>query len=547
MDVEKGPGSAMETDITIDAKVTSGKIEKSKPGRSAPVLPWMRVPLTIHPGDGTLLEDVGAIDPRLIAALASLNIEVLFPVQSVVWEATAGGSSSLHDICLASPTGSGKTLAYSLPVLQALARSSSFPSPSASTKSSCSLQALIVLPTRDLALQVYSVISPLCKAIGFPCCAACGKAGLAAEAEALVSKNGAAPPSLVVATPGRLIAHLEGTPGFNLHNLRFLVVDEADRLLRQTYQNWLPRVLSNINTQNSSSTAAAAAAVSSPSLINTNQQSTRRVVKFIVSATLTKDPSKMDRLGLYCPRYIAMAAEDYRHKLPSGLEELKCVVPAEKKPFALAALLAELTPKPTIVFISAVDSTHRVALLLKYLKKEVGTAVEYSSKVPPEERRNALTKFRAGHASILVCSDAMTRGMDVEGVEAVINYDAPVYVKTYVHRAGRTARAGKTGKVITLLRNEDVKHFKSMLRKADNTYVKDTRIERELMEEVKIPVEKALAKLLETLGGGGDLGIDEEDKVEEAENRKVGRLNQEEGVKHVKRRKITGVPELKLI
>ncbi|KAG7671620.1 hypothetical protein Ndes2526B_g09214 [Nannochloris sp. 'desiccata'] len=544
MDVERSPGSAMETDIPIDAKGASEKIEKSKSGRSAPVLPWMRVPLTIHPGDGTLLEEVGALDPRLISALASLKIEVLFPVQSVVWEATAGGHSSLHDICLAAPTGSGKTLAYSLPVLQALAQSSCFPPSSASTKSMCSLQGLIVLPTRDLALQVHSVIIPLCQAIGVTCCAACGKAGLAAEAEALVStKNGAAPPALVVATPGRLIAHLEGTPGFNLHNLRFLVVDEADRLLRQTYQNWLPRVLSNINTTSPTSEIAAG---SSPSFINDTQQSSRRVVKFVVSATLTKDPSKMDRLGLYCPRYIAMAAEDHRYKLPTGLEELKCVVPAEKKPFALAALLAEIALKPTIVFTSAVDSTHRVSLLLQSLKKVIGTAVEYSGRLSPEERRNALTAFRAGHASILVCSDAMTRGMDVEGVEIVINYDAPVYVKTYVHRAGRTARAGKTGKVITLLRNEDVKHFKSMLRKADNTFVKDTRIERDMMDQVKLPVEKALKKLMETLGGGGALGVDEEKKKGEG-MKYMNTHVEEKRVKYVKRRKITGVPELNLI
>jgi ATP-dependent RNA helicase DDX51/DBP6 len=541
MNAEDGPEGAIEADMPIDAKSASEKTEKLKFGRSAPVLPWMRVPLTIHPGDGTLLEDVGGLDSRLISALASLKIEVLFPVQSVVWEATAGALSSLHDICLAAPTGSGKTLAYSLPVLQALAvhrhKSSLFP-PAAAIN--FPLQALIMLPTRDLALQVYSVIAPLCDAIDIPCCAACGKAGLAAEAEALV--NTCAPPALVVATPGRLIAHLEGTPGFNLHNLQFLVVDEADRLLRQTYQNWLPRVLSNIENSSGSSATTTITNLN----FNNNNNPDRRVVKFVVSATLTKDPSKMDRLGLYCPRYIAMAAEDYRYKLPKGLEELKCVVPAEKKPYALASLLAEIHPKPTIVFTSAVGSTHRVALLLKYIKKVVGTAVEYSGRLPPEERRNNLNKFRDGSASILVCSDAMTRGMDVEGVEVVINYDAPVYVKTYVHRAGRTARAGKSGKVITLLRYEDVKHFKSMLRKADNTYVKDTRIERERMEKVKVPVEKALKKMMEVLGGGGSAvltgGLEDEEDVE-----KKVEVKEKEVVKHVKRRKIIGIPELKFM
>ena len=539
MDAEEALEGAMETDFAIDAKSASEKIEKSKPGRSAPVLPWMRVPLTIHPGDGTLLEDVGGLDPRLNSALASLKIEVLFPVQSVVWEATAGGHSTLHDICLAAPTGSGKTLAYSLPVLQALAHRHH--RPSVFSSASGSLQALIVLPTRDLALQVYSVVAPLCQAINVACCTACGNVGLATEAEALVSATNS--PALVVATPGRLIAHLEGTPGFNLHNLRFLVVDEADRLLRQTYQNWLPRVLDNMKKNDTSTVNSSLDKDTSLSEIQHT-----RVVKFVVSATLTKDPSKMDRLGLYCPRYIAMATDDHRYKLPRGLEELKCVVPAEKKPYALAALLAEISPKPTIVFTSAVDSTHRIAVLLGYLKNILGTAVEYSGSIAPEERKRALNAFRAGHASILVCSDAMTRGMDVEGVEVVINYDAPVYVKTYVHRAGRTARAGKSGKVITLLRNEDVRHFKSMLRKADNTYVKDTRIEKDRMEEVKGPVEEALASMREALGAEG---VDLDNKIsisfEHKEVKSMKSSEKEDVVKHVKRRKVTGIPELRFI
>ena len=497
---------------------------KSKPGRSAPVLPWMRVPLTIDPGDGTLLEEVGGLDSRLTSALNSSGIEVLFPVQTAVWEATAGGLSTLHDVCLAAPTGSGKTLAYSLPVLQAL-----------SSRPLSGLQALIMLPTRDLAMQVFSVISPLCEALGLSCCAACGKAGLAAEAAALAGGL----MSVVVATPGRLIAHLEGTPGFTLGSLRFLIVDEADRLLRQTYQSWLPRVLS---------------ASSSNGDAPQNTKIAGRVVKFIVSATLTKDPSKLDRLGLYCPRYIAMTSDDHRYKLPSGLQELKFVVPAERKPYALAALLADQRPAPTIVFASAVESTRRIALLLRALRDVVGEAVEYSAALPPEERRAALASFRDRKASILVCSDAMTRGMDVEGVEVVINYDAPVYVKTYVHRAGRTARAGKSGKVVTLLRNEDVRHFKSMLRKADNTYVKDAVVQKERMEEVKAPVSEALAAMAEALQkeghGYGGSNIKGVVVVQQQQPQKKKRSNPVEGKleskKPAKRRKLIGIPELNL-
>ena len=108
---------------------------------------------------------------------------------------------------------------------------------------------------------------------------------------------------MLVATPGRLMAHLEGTPGFTLAHLRFLVVDETDRLLRQAYHGWLPRVV-----------AAAHAAAAGEQAQQEEQQGQqglprrRRVVKFVVSATLTRDPSKIDRLALHCPRYVAMSA-----------------------------------------------------------------------------------------------------------------------------------------------------------------------------------------------------------------------------------------------
>lgn len=95
------------------------------------------------------------------------------------------------------------------------------------------------------------------------------------------------------------------------------------------------------------------------------------------------------------------------------------------------------------MFTSSVEATHRLYLLLAALTCLPGRVVEYSSLVPPGERGARLEAFRSGAAQVLVCSDAMTRGMDVAGVAAVVNYDAPVYVKTYVHRAGRTARAGE--------------------------------------------------------------------------------------------------------
>ena len=176
-----------------------------KPGKPAPVLPWMRVPIAIEASEGTLLEEVQGLDPRLRRALegggsclhpsvvaaaaeapaclptrpprarpllplqisinrstlhqlpyicAGTGIEVLFPVQTVVWAETAGGASAAHDVCIAAPTGSGKTLSYALPVLQALAG-----------RAAPALRALVVLPTRDLAAQVFEVLGQLASAL----------------------------------------------------------------------------------------------------------------------------------------------------------------------------------------------------------------------------------------------------------------------------------------------------------------------------------------------------------------------------------------------
>ena len=127
------------------------------------------------------------------------------------------------------------------------------------------------------------------------------------------------------------------------------------------------------------------------------------------------------------------------------------------------------------------------------------TIVEYSSHVSAPQRSANLSAFCRGDCKVLVASDAMTRGMDVPSVANIVNYDAPVHTTTYLHRVGRTARAGQSGRAITLLRHEDVRHFKSMLRKVDNAYVKDYTLPNELLTDLKAPCQAALAATQEKL------------------------------------------------
>ncbi len=142
----------------------------------------------------------------------------------------------------------------------------------------------------------------------------------------------------------------------------------------------------------------------------------------------------------------------------------------------------------------------RVFLFLNACKNSLAEAVvEYSSHVSPQQRSANLTAFCNGACKVLVASDAMTRGMDIPSVANIVNYDAPVHTTTYLHRVGRSARAGQSGRAVTLLRHEDVRHFKSMLRKVDNAYVKDYAIPSELLVELKEPCQDALAATHEKL------------------------------------------------
>eukprot|EP00798_Chlamydomonas_sp_ICE-L_P014822 gene14822-20875_t len=474
----------------------------------APVLPWMRVPITIDPGAGVPVPDVNGLDPRLkVALMQGLKFSELFPVQAAVWSELAGGFSAAHDLCIAAPTGSGKTLAYALPVVNMLTRLHH-------GGSQHCLQALVVLPTRDLAAQVHQVFSTLCHGVGLTLGLAAARTTFAAEAAELSSNAGSSPVSpsskdlnvvdILIATPGRLMAHLQnGTPTFNLDRLKFLVVDETDRLLRQSYQEWLPHVLGHLeaasHTQKAWATACSTYSAFGGKGAEMPFSHMHRVVKLVVSATLTRDPSKLQRLALHCPRYIATSAEDHRYHLPRSLKEFMVVVPAAQKPVALLALLEQLKGQTTVVFTSSVETTHKLYLLLEAAHANPEQVVEFSSHVAEKVRRADLERFRSGSASILVASDAMTRGMDVENVENVVNYDAPTYTKTYVHRAGRTARAGRSGSVYSLLKISDVHHFKLMLRKADNTFVKELKLQREVMETHSERVKSALQQMQQLL------------------------------------------------
>ncbi|KAJ9548745.1 hypothetical protein OSB04_021288 [Centaurea solstitialis] len=408
-----------------------------------------------------------------------------------VWQETIGPGSFARDICVNSPTGSGKTLAYALPIVQIL-----------STRAVKCLRALVVLPTRDLALQVRDVFATIAPAVGLSVGLAVGQSSIADEISMLIvrpkpeagicydpaehhSTELQSAVDILVATPGRLMDHINNTKGFTLEHLHFLVVDVTDRLLREAYQSWLPTVLQCTNSSIEGPYAYANNPI--PSIFGSLKTIRRigvergfkskpypRLVKMVLSATLTQDPSKLAQLDLHHPLFLTTG--QIRYQLPEHLESFKLICEPKMKPLYLVALLQSLQGEKCIVFTSSVESTHRLCTLLKFFG-DLGIKIkEYSGHQHQTVRSLMMMKvsycsktlraFREGGIQV-VSFDAMTRGMDVEGVRNVINYDKPPYIKTYIHRAGRTARAGNSGRCFTLLHEDEVNGFKKLLKKAD--------------------------------------------------------------------------------
>lgn len=363
---------------------------------------------------------------------------------------------------------------------------------------------------------------------------------------ALIPRGGRSAIDVLVCTPGRLVEHLENTPGLTLQHLRFLVVDEADRLLDQTYHNWINRVVDSAisapvaawhELSRSSSSAGTNDTNRAPGLIETSNGcsfdidmiSWRRggtvgeeslfstiesgvvptvciplqLRKMLFSATLTRDPQKLAALRLVNPKHYdarilrgkgqghsSSGSDNHKYTMPNQLLEYIVECTAEQKPIVLLALLldrrnigdgdnnkvdddgvAKGGGSIIAVFTSNLESTHRLTRLLQLLWKSAGygttnAIAEYSGSWNQKERSHIMSRCGdvCDNISVVVCSDGMSRGVDIDQVGMVINYDVPGLAKTYVHRCGRTARAGKEGRAISLLKGGQVDQFLRMRR-----------------------------------------------------------------------------------
>ncbi len=346
--------------------------------------------------------ELGLAEP-VLRALQEDGLTTPTPIQARAIPLMLAG----RDVCGMAQTGTGKTAAFALPVLQRLMTTSAPPSGVAVA----AIRALVLAPTRELAVQIDEVF------------AACGRhvpevrhavvfGGMKMRAQRRALGEGV---EVLVATPGRLL-DLIGQGVVDLGKVEILVLDEADRMLDPGFQVDVRNVVKRLPAKRQVALFSA-----------TFPQSVERLV-----AALTRNPARVS---------VAPRAAPVR-----GVEQFVRFVEHPEKRAALLELLADPSATRVVVFVRTRDRADR---LMAMLRTERVRADAIHADRPQPDRLRALASFAAGEVRVLVATDIAARGLDIDGVTHVVNHEVPNVVETYVHRIGRTARAGAQGVAVT--------------------------------------------------------------------------------------------------
>lgn len=552
---------------------------------------WQADALYVSDKANPSLKSLG-VNPTIIGNLKSQGIERAFPVQAAVLPLLLEGTTQHEgDLCVSAATGSGKTLAYVLPLMQDL-------KDSGLTR----LRGVIVVPTRELVKQVRRSCDLCAAGTHLKIATAVGSKSIIDEQETLVHEEQVYDPEgyrkqenskvdwdnfsmtsifqslrteksmkegfvkrytskadILICTPGRLVDHLRSTPGFNLDHVKWLVVDEADRLLNESYQEWIDAVVPALKSR--------AATIKVDTILQEMRMELprRQVRKVLLSATMTQDISKLNSIGLDNPKLVVLGADTLlKHsdgvrndvadedeepipdesgvfRLPASLVESAVTMKdGTEKPLYLLELLSKhigistrqeiahddtsssgsdsneadarstslcstgsgsgsdsdsssvessdsesasspvaslkrnhIVARPSsysslspttpraLIFTRSTSSAERLSRLLALLAPSLATHISTltRSTASSSSSRRALSSFRSGRTTLLIATDRASRGLDVPSLGHVISYDVPSSASSYVHRVGRTARAGKQGKAWTLVEHREGKWF----------------------------------------------------------------------------------------
>ncbi|WP_045597447.1 DEAD/DEAH box helicase [Vibrio vulnificus] len=303
-----------------------------------------------------------------------------------------------QDLLALANTGSGKTLAYGLPLLEKL-------------RVNPEQKALILVPTRELATQVSEAINQVGQALGLNAVCLCGGVDKEQQLQALASN-----PHILVATTGRLVDLANND--LDLSNIHYLVLDEADRLLDMGFWPDVQNIAGQISNQ-------------------------RQTAMF--SATFSDELKGKAKLLMQAPKQVAAHQENSTNQ---DIAETLYLVNKGSKTKALIELIQKNAWTQALVFIGAKENADGLAKKLN--KAGISTNVLHGDK-SQAEREAALAQFKSGQTQVLIATDLLARGIHIEQLPVVINFELPMHAETYVHRVGRTARAGEQGVALSLV------------------------------------------------------------------------------------------------